>query len=183
MFVQLNSVIVDGDEANRQELANFLSSFGVNLVAQHPSCDQLAQVLARSDAPQLVIINLDPEANDNLKKIGQLPRQFPNISFFVMSQVLDPNLLMEAMHLGVKEFIPLPIAEAKFAAAVERAAQTHGMGKRARIIHVIPTQGGCGSTTVACNVGTSRRPSPPTRRASSRNGSQTTASRNRRWQR
>ena len=29
------------------------------------------------------------------------------------------------------------------------------MGKRARIIHVIPTIGGCGSTTVACNVGAS----------------------------
>src|SRR4051812_11467376 len=122
MFVQLNSVIVDGDAANRQELANFLSTFGVNLIAQYPSCDQLAPMLSRSDAPQLVIINLDPGATDNLRKVGQLPRQFPNISFFVMSQVLDPNLLMEAMHLGVKEFIPLPIAEAKFAAAVERAA-------------------------------------------------------------
>jgi pilus assembly protein CpaE len=155
MFVQLNSVIIDGDSANRQELANFLSSFGVNLVAQFASCDQLGSVLTRSDAPQLVIINLDPGAGENLKKIGQLPRQFPNISFFVMSQVLDPNLLMEAMHLGVKEFIPLPIAEPKFAAAVERAAQTHGMGKRAKIIHVIPTQGGCGSTTVACNVAAS----------------------------
>ncbi|CAN5539630.1 CpaE family protein [soil metagenome] len=155
MFVQLNSVIIDGDAANRQELANFLSSFGVNLVAQYPSCDQLGTVLARSDAPQLVIINLDPGASDNLRKIGQLPRQFPTISFFVMSQVLDPNLLMEAMHLGVKEFIPLPISEQKFAAAVERAAQTHGMGKRAKIIHVIPTQGGCGSTTVACNVAAS----------------------------
>ncbi|MBC8108420.1 MAG: hypothetical protein H7Z14_17675, partial [Anaerolineae bacterium] len=155
MFVQLNSVIIDGDAANRQELANFLSSFGVNLVAQYPSCDQLGTLLQRSDAPQLVIINLDPGASDNLRKIGKLPRQFPNISFFVMSQVLDPNLLMEAMHLGVKEFIPLPISETKFAAVVERAAQTHGMGKRAKIIHVIPTQGGCGSTTVACNVAAS----------------------------
>ena len=32
MFVQLHSVIVDGDQENRQELANFLTSFGVNLV-------------------------------------------------------------------------------------------------------------------------------------------------------
>jgi pilus assembly protein CpaE len=62
---------------------------------------------------------------------------------------------MEAMHLGVKEFIPLPITEAKFASAIERVAQTHGMGKRARIIHVIPTQGGCGSTTVSCNIAAS----------------------------
>jgi len=155
MYVQLNSVIVDGDPTNRQELANFLTTFGVSLVGQYPSAEALSQVLARSDAPQLAIINLDPGAQDNLRKIGTLPRQFPNVSFFVMSQVLDPNLLMEAMHMGVKEFIPLPISEAKFAAAVERVAQTHGMGKRAKVIHVIPTIGGCGATTVSCNVGAS----------------------------
>src|SRR5208283_2488434 len=113
------------------------------------------QVLGRSDAPQLAIVNLDPGAPENLRKMKELPRQFPNTAFFVMSQVLDPNLLMEAMHLGVKEFIPLPIAESKFAAAIERVAQIHGMGKRARMIHVIPTQGGCGSTTVACNIAAS----------------------------
>jgi pilus assembly protein CpaE len=65
---------------------------------------------------------------------------------------MDANILMEAMHLGVKEFIPLPIPESKFAAAVERVAQVHGMGKRARVISFVPTIGGCGSTTVACNV-------------------------------
>src|SRR4051812_1316861 len=155
MFVQLNSVIIDSDPANRQELANFLSTFGVNIVGQFSTVENIPQLLTRADAPQLVIINLDPGASDNLRKIGQFPRQFPNVSFFVMSQVLDPNLLMEAMHLGVKEFIPLPIGEQKFAAAVERAAQIHGMGKKARIIHVVPTQGGCGSTSVACNIAAS----------------------------
>jgi pilus assembly protein CpaE len=155
MYVQLNSVIIDGDEANRQELANFLSTFGVNVTAQFASLENLGTVLMRPDAPQLVIVNLDPGAMENLRRLATLPRQFPTVSFFVMSQVLDPNLLMEAMHLGVKEFIPLPIGEAKFAAAVERVASTHGMGKRAKIIHVIPTMGGCGSTTVACNVAAS----------------------------
>ena len=155
MFVQLNSVIIDSDETNRQELAGFLATFGVNLMGQYASTDALPQVLHRPDAPQLVIINLDPGAHENLRRVGQLPRQFPNISFFVMSSVLDPNLLMEAMHLGVREFIPLPIAESKFTSAIERVAQIHGMGKRARVLHVIPTQGGCGSTTVACNVAAS----------------------------
>jgi Mrp family chromosome partitioning ATPase len=72
-----------------------------------------------------------------------------------MSQLLDANLLMEAMHLGVREFIPLPMSEQKLTAAIERVAAGHGMGKRAKIIHVIPTIGGCGSTTVACNVAAS----------------------------
>ncbi|HWP40340.1 MAG TPA: hypothetical protein VNL70_05395 [Tepidisphaeraceae bacterium] len=155
MYVQLNCVIVDADAANRQELAGFLSQFGVNVVGQLPAGDAVAPLLSRPEAPQLVIVNLDPGAHENLKRIAQLPRQYPNVSFFVMSQVLDANLLMEAMHLGVREFIPLPITEQKFAAAIERVASLHGMGKRARIVHVIPTQGGCGSTTVACNVAAS----------------------------
>jgi pilus assembly protein CpaE len=155
MFVQLNAVIIDPDAANRQELAGFLTSFGINLVAQFPTVEQLPAVLSRGDTPQLVIVNLDPGPHETLRKIGHLPRQFPGISFFAMSQVIDPNLLMEAMHLGVREFIPLPIAEDKFSAAIDRAAQAYGMGKRARLIHVIPTIGGCGSTTVACNVAAS----------------------------
>ena len=155
MFVQLNSVVIDADNTNREELAAFLAHHGVNVVAQFGSVDGISNLLSSSTPPQIAIINLDPNAADTLKKIGHLPRQHPNVSFFLMSQVLDANLLMEAMHLGVKEFIPLPIAEDKFAAAVERVAQNHGMGKRAKIVHVIPTIGGCGSTTVACNVAAS----------------------------
>lgn len=155
MQAQLTSIIVDADSANRQELAGFLAHFGVNVIAQFPTPQTLPTQLSRADAPQVVIINLDPGAHESLKKIGHLPRQFPNISFFLMSQVLDANLLMEAMHLGVKEFIPLPVAEEKFGAAIERVANQHGMTKRARLIHVVPTIGGCGSTTVACNLAAS----------------------------
>lgn len=155
MYIQLNCVIVDGDAGNRQELATFLSQFGINLIGQFPTCDPLPALLSREDAPHLVIVNLDPGAQESLRKVGQLPRQFPGTSFFLMSQVLDPNLLMEAMHLGVKEFIPLPIPEDKFAKAIDRVAQHHGMGKTAQIVHVVPTMGGCGSTTVACNVAAS----------------------------
>jgi len=155
MYVQLNAAIIDADANNRQELAGFLASFGINIVAQLGSCDQLPPLLGRSDAPQLVIVNLDPNAHESLKKIGQLPRQFGAVSFFAMSSAFDPELLMEAMHMGVKEFIPLPIIEAKFTAAIERVASSNGMGKKARVINFIPTMGGCGATTLACNVGAS----------------------------
>src|SRR5438477_2915452 len=124
MYIQLNSAIIDADTNNRQELANFLGQFGMNVVAQAGTPDALTALLTRPDAPQLVVVNLDPNAYETLKKIGSLPRQFPGVSFFVMSQVVDANLLMEAMHLGMKEFIPLPIPEEKFASAVERVAST-----------------------------------------------------------
>ncbi|HEX4123177.1 MAG TPA: AAA family ATPase [Tepidisphaeraceae bacterium] len=155
MYVQLNCVIVDADAANREEMSIVLQRFGAHVMTTMGTTDQLSPLLGRSDAPQLVIINLDPGAAETLKKVAHLPRQYPNLNFFLMSQVLDPNLLMEAMHLGIKEFIPLPMSEDKLANAVERVAATLGMGKRAKLIHVIPTIGGCGSTTVACNVAAS----------------------------
>ena len=155
MHVQLNCVIVDSDDINRQEMAGFLTTFGVNVVNQISHIEQLETLLNRSDAPQLVVLNLDPGAAENLRKIGHLPRQYHNISFFVLSQVLDPNLLMDAMALGVREFVPLPINEVRFTAALERLASVNGMGKRAKLFNVIPTVGGCGSSTIACNLAAS----------------------------
>lgn len=155
MYVSMTCAIIDANAENRQELAAFLTRAGVQPMAQLAGIEGLPALLARQDAPQLVVMNLDPGAHETLVKIAHLPRTYPQISFFLMSQVLDPHLLMEAMHLGVKEFIPLPMSEEKLAAAVERAAQSFGMNKKARIIHVIPTIGGCGSTTMACNVATS----------------------------
>jgi pilus assembly protein CpaE len=154
MYVTLTCAMVDADPANRKELATVLARFGVQCTAELGGVETLAVLLARPDTPQLVIVNLDPSAADNLKRIAHLPRQFPSVSFFVMSQVLDPHLLMDAMHLGIKEFIALPMSEEKLSQAIDRAAQSYGMGRKARIIHVVPTVGGCGSTTVACNVAT-----------------------------
>jgi pilus assembly protein CpaE len=154
MFVQLNAIVVDADPTNRAEMSGFLTQHGVHVVQQMPTADNLAASLRR-DVAQLVVINLDPNAAEMLKRLGALPRQFPGVSFFALSQTVDANLLMDAMHLGVKEFIPLPIHVDKFAAAIDRVSGMHGTAKKAKTIHVIPTMGGCGSTTVACNVAAS----------------------------
>jgi pilus assembly protein CpaE len=155
MYLQLNCAIVDADPANRQEMATFLSHNGVQTTAQYADVGPLMALLSRPDPPLLVVINLDPHPQEMLARMSSLPRQYPQTHFYLMSQVLDPQLLMEAMHLGVREFIPLPIAQDKFTAAIERSARAAGMGKRARVIHVVPTIGGCGSTTVACNIAAS----------------------------
>src|SRR5215831_15564600 len=118
MPVQLNCVVVDPDASNRVEMSNFLANRGVNVTQQIPGPEPLPGILAQTDAPPLVVVNLDPNPHEMLKKIGMLVRQFVNSHFFVMSRIVDPHLLMEAMHLGIKEFVPLPIVEEKFAAGI-----------------------------------------------------------------
>jgi DNA-binding NarL/FixJ family response regulator len=127
-MLQLNSVIVDSDPIYRQEMTDYLSGYGVDVVAQVADVESLPGLLGRSNPPQLIIINIEPHGPQLLRRIGHLPRQYPQVSFFVLSKTVDASLLMEAMQLGIREFIPLPIIEGNFSAALDRLGQQHGMG-------------------------------------------------------
>ncbi|MGE5612107.1 MAG: AAA family ATPase [Bacillota bacterium] len=151
-YVQLSCVVVDGDESGRQEMVAFLANQGVHVLAQLAEAGQLAPFLGHAEAPQMVVVNLDPSPMETLRKLTPMVRQHASTSFFVLSQVIDPNLLMEAMQIGVTQFVPLPIVAERFVAGIERVAEVHGMGKHARVVQVISSVGGCGATTVACNV-------------------------------
>ena len=155
MYVQLTAIIVDTDAENLREMSEFLGEHGAMVVAQLTSVEQLQDHLARNEGPQVVLVNLDPDPQDTLRRTGGLIRAYAGVSFFVMSQAVDARLVIDAMHLGVREFVPLPLEEEKFRQALERVAQLSGAADaRARVINIIPMAGGCGSTTVACNVAT-----------------------------
>jgi pilus assembly protein CpaE len=155
MFLQLTASIVDADPQNREELAQVLSGYGVSVGETYADVASLEASLKRGDKPQVVVVNLDPAASETLNAFKHLPRSFPQVAFFAMSQVLDPQLLMKSMSVGVREFIPLPMTEEVLSEALGRVSDAHGGAQHARIINVVPTTGGCGSTTIACNVAAS----------------------------
>ena len=154
----MNCVIVDADASNRQELGAFLQANGVIGVTPLQRLDQLEAALrtaAGAEPVALVIVQIDPEPAENISRLAPLIRQYPQVSFFVMSATLEASLVLDAMHAGVKEFVTLPVNQQKFRAAIERVAQMQGHSKRAKVLHFIPSMGGCGSTTIACNVAAS----------------------------
>src|SRR5262249_29864492 len=121
--VSMNCVIVDADPANRQEMVSFLQGQGIISVSQLPQIDQLVPLLAGGDPPRLVIVHIDPNPQQNLDRLAPMIRMYPHVSFFVMSGVLETSLVLEAMHAGVKEFVPLPVNQQKFKAAIDRVMQ------------------------------------------------------------
>ncbi len=155
MFIQLTAVIVDADETNRSELAEVLSGYGMTVLHQFGTVAELEQHLRRADAPQVAMVNLDPSPAEVLDGLDGMPRRHAGTAFFAMSQVLDPQMLMKSMSFGVREFIPLPMTEESLRTALERVAAAHGEGRKAKVVHVVPTVGGVGSTTIACNVAAS----------------------------
>jgi pilus assembly protein CpaE len=156
VFVNLNCIVVDSSADNREEMVNFLTEHGATVVSSLPALDRLTPLLRAPQPPDLVMVNLDPNAHEALRTLGPLIRQFQSIHFFVMSeQSVDVQLVMEAMHYGVKEFIPLPADSQKLLAGLERISHSKGSERRAKIIQIVPTIGGCGATSIACNVAAS----------------------------
>ncbi|OPY83152.1 MAG: Septum site-determining protein MinD [Syntrophorhabdus sp. PtaU1.Bin153] len=80
---------------------------------------------------------------------------------FLVSNVVDPNVLIQALKVGAKEFfkLPLNIEDVKAALLELQAAKPSAekdVGaepeKNGTIIHVVGSKGGVGTTTVAVNL-------------------------------
>jgi pilus assembly protein CpaE len=81
---------------------------------------------------------------------------------FLASTLMDPSVLMQALRVGAKEFIPLPVkfeetrkAFAGFIAAAGSEADKASKSaaeKQGMIINVLGSKGGVGTTTLAVNL-------------------------------
>ena len=153
MQTELHSIVIDADTGNRLEMAEFLASHGVEVRQTLPDLEGLAALLG-PEGPQIVVVNLDPAPQESLRLLTPLITRHPQVAFFALSHTVDSNLLMDAIQVGVRQFVPLPIDEERFIAGIERVRQMQAAGVAARLIHLMPATGGSGATTVACNIAT-----------------------------
>ncbi len=102
--------------------------------------------------------------------IDDIEKEFEIINFlqssgkvkevFLTSPSSDQQLLIRALRAGAKEFFPQPINKEEVKAALLRLREQKqtlklSKKKRGKIINVIGTKGGVGTTTVAVNLATS----------------------------
>src|SRR5205807_2489651 len=97
MFAQLTAVVIDPDPSNREEMSAFLTTHKVEVSSGLPGLDAMEKMLTSPTAPKLVVVTLDPAPWETLATVGKLIRRFPETLFFVLSHVLDPKLLMDAI--------------------------------------------------------------------------------------
>ena len=147
----ISAILLDADPANRDDVAQILATRGVTVAAQLDHLDQLSPTLARAGSP-LVIVNLEPEPRETLRRLGSINRKFPTASFITMARADSAELVIDAIDVGVKAFIPLPLDRARLIGALDRLIVDATDARRARVIQFVPTIGGCGATTIACGV-------------------------------
>ena len=89
------------------------------------------------------------------REIASLRRQFPNAGLVILARALDSAELLEAMRMGVNEWVAEPLDHDEVVAAITRVARPSVQAATGKTFAIIGAKGGVGSTTVAVNVATS----------------------------
>jgi pilus assembly protein CpaE len=89
------------------------------------------------------------------REIASLRRQFPNAGLVILARALDSTELLEAMRMGVNEWVAEPLDHDEVVAAITRVARPSAPAATGKTFAIIGAKGGVGSTTVAVNVATS----------------------------
>ena len=113
-------------------------------------------------AADMLLLELDDaRPQQTFTHIRGLLKTSPDLEVFLTASRMDPQLLLEAFRLGVKEFLPQPLTrqdvepslarfEERFTARLSDAEMHSG-----RVVTIIGARGGVGASTMATNLATS----------------------------
>jgi len=113
---------------------------------------------AEKRRPDLLILELGADADTQFDYVESLLEQDAVREVFLTTATLDQAMLRRAMRAGVKEFFPQPIAEDEVRQALENFRERHiallrtTPEKPCRVIDVVGSKGGVGTTTIAVNL-------------------------------
>jgi len=110
----------------------------------------------------LMIYELGKEPAGELRFVENLMASGEAAEVFITAATADSDLLIRAMRTGAKEFFPQPLKEEDVVLALERfrsngrrTARPSESCRMGKIISVVGSKGGVGTTTIAVNLAAS----------------------------
>ncbi len=113
----------------------------------------IASHVAGTKGPDVFVIDIRA-AQGLPREIVSLKRHFPASGVVVLARALDPNAMLDAMRMGVSEWVPEPVVIDDLESAIRRVARPVLGTVAGRAFAVLGGKGGVGCTTVAVNVAT-----------------------------
>jgi pilus assembly protein CpaE len=110
--------------------------------------------------PQLMIIDVDPDRHKTLSRIHAIRSASSTTEIFVTASGTDADVLLSVLRAGVQEFLPQPLHKEDLCQAFERfEARRKDIqplpAKRGKLINILGSKGGVGTTTLAVNLAAS----------------------------
>jgi pilus assembly protein CpaE len=160
--IDLLIALIGPNENRRRIVANALAGIGGSSVKEFPGYPSKT-----NDVPRLMeqnfdvfIIDLDGDQRYALELVEEIAAN-PAATVMVFSMSNDPNVLMQCMRAGAREFLAQPVALGPLHEALNRAAtrrptvRVSSNKQGGKVLVFLGGKGGSGVTTVACNFAVS----------------------------
>lgn len=154
MSSELLYVLVTPDPVIEGSISELLKDEPGQLQVVHSLAD--LQSLLSIKQPEVVMVDLDPDARAMLEGIDHLITHHAAVRFVALSSQFSQELLLQSMHIGVRHFQMKESTATELRPVLHRLTlQGEGQdrgGRRGNIITVLSAGGGCGATTLAVNL-------------------------------
>src|SRR5512135_1112535 len=116
--------------------------------------------ISRNGSPcDVMVVEVGYDLDEEFKLIEQVRAKGMAKEVFLTSSRKDPEVLLKALKMGVKEFFPQPLVKEEFTASLEKfktsfKAESAEKEKKKNgiLISVLGSKGGVGATTAAVNL-------------------------------
>ncbi len=153
------SIIISPDADVAQRLKRALDELGFatscRILEQYPAAVELTRIL-RAHAPDIVFLNVDSieRATEVARFIEQ---EVPGVQLVAINRSCDPQMLLDTMRIGIREFLSMPFSKQAVSEALARVNQL--LEKRPakqqntdQIYSFLPSKAGVGTSTIATNT-------------------------------
>ena len=154
----LTAAVLSGDAEISGVLRASLEQSGlVGRVHQLPATGS-PEMRPGETPPDIVLLDLGRDFEAALSSAAAWRRRYPSVCIIACAPFKqpDPSLLLQAMRSGVQEFLSAPVEIAALREALNRFGQekqSTGLREHDKLIVVMGTKGGVGTTTVTANLG------------------------------
>lgn len=153
----LTIVVLSTGLDNFKEIRSALTTDSrIQLLAGGNDTEQVYEEIMRL-RPMAAMIALGANSDQAIKLIQRLSAESPKTALISLAHNASPDLLLQSLRAGAREFLQLPINPQELKTVFDRvaefcASQVEIPKKKARMIAVFSSKGGCGTSFVATNL-------------------------------
>ena len=155
----LRGIIVCPDVDLSERLEALLSEIGIVNVTRtldrYPNTLELVRFL-RAHAPQVIFLSIESTAKA-LDLAKEVEKNTPGVQIVAISRSIDPQILLEIMRAGIREFASLPFDRQALVDALLRVkeavqARPPSIETTNQVYSFLPSKAGVGTSTIALNT-------------------------------
>ena len=152
---QLSVLTIALDRESQRLLKLWLSTANLREVPNYPEDDEFIESMGTS-VPDVCLVDFDKDSRKAFLVAEHIRQELPDTAIFAASSDAQPDVIIQAMRSGCREYLFKPLVRDQLLQAITRAGGRRRERKErsnSQVMTFVGAKGGCGVTTIATQLG------------------------------